>query len=75
MLQQLEKPSRLDVRECQSQDVGGGGGGGGDPNIIRTVICECRGLFQHNKWNCHEMVFLQQEHVAVWHYLWHWVLI
>ena len=40
------------------------GDGDGDPNIILTVICECRGLFQHNKWNCHEIVFLQ-EHVAL----------
>ena len=31
--------------------------GDGDPNIILTVICECRGLFQHSKWNWHEIVF------------------
>ena len=33
------------------------GDGNGDPNIILTVICECRGLFQNNKGNCHEIVF------------------
>ena len=42
------------------------GDGNGDPNIILTVICECRGLFQNNKWNFHEIAFPYAVTCGMW---------